>query len=96
MLEITTPKVPNERKIHKNFAKHRTAFHIPLEELYNWVGDISKNAFVEEDEYKEVCGVMCRLCLSKEIHRMIGFIVANHMRVHCQNSRVKTFQGLCY
>jgi hypothetical protein len=55
---------------------------------------MSKNTFVEEDEYKEVCGVMCRLCLSKEIHRMIAFFVANYVRVHCQNGRVTSARKL--
>jgi hypothetical protein len=50
-------------KSRRTKAKHRTAFHIPREELYNWVGDISKNTFVEEYEYNEVSGVMCRLSL---------------------------------
>jgi hypothetical protein len=50
-------------KSRRTKAKHRTAFHIPQEELYNWVGDISKNIFVEEYEYNEVSGVMCRLSL---------------------------------
>jgi hypothetical protein len=60
---MTTPKVQHERKSRRTKAKHRTAFHIPREELYNWVGDISKNTFVEEYEYNEVSGVMCRLSL---------------------------------